>query len=665
MAVVRESGIVAELAVFGIQFQYKLPLWLAPLLAALLFLLALAAVWLAVRASASFWRRPWSQSRWLRYAAVDALLLAVAAGSLSVALALPQWGYSQGPVVRHGRDLVLVVDVSRSMLAEDVTPNRLQRAKADLSDVVAEAARYGDCRVGLVAFAGVGRSLAPLTESYDFVQQRIEQLEPGIVYRGGSYIETGLREALSLFDEKTENYRDILLVTDGDDFGSDLDQVIAQLRTAGVTVHVLVRGNPEQEAEIPVYDSRGGRRLLRYRGQIVRTRAHAELVRDLAEATGGLYVPAFTGAVEADSLYQAIVRARRQRRWSEQLRAKPIQRFQWFALPAVAALLVHALRWCRRCRENTAPPPLLGAVLAVVALLGLGSASQNQSGKDQQHTAWANRYQAAQLLRAALRAYERGAIEQAIRRAEEARELAPTWWLPSYEWAVFQAARADWLRAAEAFQAARRHAPLEVHPLINFGIGTALLKEANNRLAADRRADARRQLERSIRFLEDALSQLDPLSDELADWLNHGLDPNRQSVAGLRRDIRTNLELARRLLDQLSSPGQPRPRSTPNQEPPARLDATPPDSRQRQRNSETQSRESTERQPRQDGERTQGQNDRREESDSEQMGAAAEHLQRRDAQQRLRAEVQRLRERERHRFRRHHRSYVPRAERDW
>ena len=650
---------------FGFEAAADKVLLAVPLLAPLLGVLAFACTLFGWRAAARFWRVDPGTGRCMRAAAVEAGMTVLMVTFLLFALALPQWGYLPGPVVQRGRDVVLVVDVSRSMLAEDVPPSRLERAKADLTDFVAEAARQGGARIGLVAFAGVGRSLAPLTQSYDFVRGQIERLDPGIVHRGGSYLETGVREALTLFDEKTHNYRDIVAVTDGDDFGSEWDSLRDKLKDEGVALHVLVLGDPEQPAEIPIYDRRGGRRLLRYRGQVVYTRAHAEPLRTLARETGGLFVPAFTGPVDCADLYRKIVLSRRQRQWAERLRARPIHRFQWFLVPALALLAWQTWRWYRRSVQATVtgvPNSVLLVAGLIVCTLLMGAGPEKQKQPD---PAGGARYRALELMRQALQFERRGQLPQAAASLEEAIRAAPDWWLPVYELAAVRAGLAEWPAAARGFLDARRLAPVDLHPLINYGIGTAFLEQAEELLAQDERGRARTALQHAEQFLDDALQMLPDAGAQLDQWLHRLTRSEPRERDQLADAIRKNLELARRLLARLRQAAEPDQTEQGESE----------QSSQRQQDGSPRQDQQEQPDRQQDSQGPSGEQDqspqpppepqRDERSQQPQATPSTRELDRDEAMERLRAELQRLREREQSRFSHRSRSYVPRAERDW
>jgi Ca-activated chloride channel family protein len=142
-----------------------------------------------------------------------------AVGCLVLALmqtAIQEWQEVQ----RQGRDLMILLDVSRSMLAEDVVPSRLARAKSDITDLLQVLQQEGGHRLGLVVFAGQASLQCPLTLDYAFFLQQLNQAGPHTVTRGGTLIGDAIRKALSAFGPLANNYKDIILITDGEDHDS-------------------------------------------------------------------------------------------------------------------------------------------------------------------------------------------------------------------------------------------------------------------------------------------------------------------------------------------------------------------------------------------------------------------------------------------------------------
>ena len=130
------------------------------------------------------------------------------------ALARPQWGFRWEETQRRGIDLLFAVDTSRSMLTQDVKPNRLTRAKLAVSDLVGKL--DGD-RVGLVAFAGSAFLQSPLTLDYDAFRQSVDALDVGVIPRGGTDVAAAIHEAEAAFGTSTNSQKILVLITDGED----------------------------------------------------------------------------------------------------------------------------------------------------------------------------------------------------------------------------------------------------------------------------------------------------------------------------------------------------------------------------------------------------------------------------------------------------------------
>src|SRR5262245_10354754 len=151
--------------------------------------------------------------RWMRAAA-----LLTSLGATCIALARPGWDPTPQKILRSGRDVAVLLDVSRSMLAEDLKPNRLERAKIAVRDLLDAA--QGD-RVGIIAFAGSASVRCPLTTDYSFARLALDNLSPETVPLGGTLIGDAIRAALDdLFKDGQDRFRDIVLITDGEDHDS-------------------------------------------------------------------------------------------------------------------------------------------------------------------------------------------------------------------------------------------------------------------------------------------------------------------------------------------------------------------------------------------------------------------------------------------------------------
>jgi Ca-activated chloride channel family protein len=285
--------------------------------------------------------RPW----------LKALCLIGAVGCLVLALMQPQWGQEWQEVQRQGRDLMILLDVSRSMLAEDVVPSRLARAKSDIKDLVQVLQSEGGHRLGLIVFAGQASLQCPLTFDYGFFLQQLNQVGPHTVTRGGTLIGDAIRKALSAFGTLANNYKDIILITDGEDHDSFPLEAAKAAAAQQVSIYTIGVGDAIIGTRVPVQDMAGHRTYIEYQGQEVRSRMQADLLLDIARLTGGAYVPAGTRAIELDRIYTDKIAPKARRQTAITKRERFIHRYQWFVLTGLLLIGVDML--VREGREES------------------------------------------------------------------------------------------------------------------------------------------------------------------------------------------------------------------------------------------------------------------------------------------------------------------------
>jgi Ca-activated chloride channel family protein len=279
-----------------------------------------------------------------------ALCLLGAVGCLVLALMQPQWGQEWQEVQRQGRDLMLVLDVSRSMLAEDVVPNRLARAKSDIKDLVQVLQQEGGHRLGLVVFAGQANLQCPLTLDYGFFLQQLNQVGPHTVTRGGTLIGDAIRKALSAFGPLANTYRDIILITDGEDHDSFPLEAAKAAAGEQVNIYTIGVGDAIKGTRVPVPETTGQRAYVQYQGHEVLSRMQSDLLLEMARLTGGAYVPAGTRAIELDRIYTEKIAPKARRQTAMTKRERFIHRYQWFVLAGVLLLGIDML--VREGRED-------------------------------------------------------------------------------------------------------------------------------------------------------------------------------------------------------------------------------------------------------------------------------------------------------------------------
>lgn len=276
----------------------------------------------------------------------QALLLAAVVFVIA-GLARPAWNPQPQIVNREGRDVVFIVDVSRSMLAEDLAPNRLERAKLAIRDCLEGLS--GD-RVGLIAFAGTSVVKCPLTLDYGFFRMMLEDIGPNDISRGGTLIGDALRKALSdVFDEQEKEFRDIILITDGEDQESFPLEAARQVGEAGIRIIAIGLGDENQGQRIPIMDANGRKSFLTYQGEEVKSMLDAGTLREVAAATpDGKYLNVATGAFDLNAIYQEFIASAKRRALDESRITQYDEKFQIFLATGFLLLCVETLLGERR-----------------------------------------------------------------------------------------------------------------------------------------------------------------------------------------------------------------------------------------------------------------------------------------------------------------------------
>lgn len=232
-------------------------------------------------------------------------LLTVAAGTLLVlALAGPRWGQSFQEVQRRGIDVIIAVDVSASMLAEDIKPNRLTQAKRELRLVI--DGLEGD-RVGLVAFAGAAFLQCPLTLDYGAARTLLDLIAPDLIPKPGTSLAEAIQKACDAFPAGTRKHKALVLLTDGEDHSGALEAAVSRAAEEGVRIFAIGFGSAQGEP-IPLRDESGN--VTGYKkdasGQTVVSKLDEASLRDMAAKTHGLYFPSTQGEVEVSKILDNI-----------------------------------------------------------------------------------------------------------------------------------------------------------------------------------------------------------------------------------------------------------------------------------------------------------------------------------------------------------------------
>ncbi|MEM7130804.1 MAG: VWA domain-containing protein [Chloroflexota bacterium] len=288
-------------------------------------------------ASVNWIGRRWQSRLWLL-----GLVVAI------FAMARPQWGSEVQVVEQEGIQLMVALDVSQSMLAEDITPNRLARAKQEISELMDQL--QGD-EIGLVLFSGAAFVQFPLTSDYDTARAFLQNAHPGMISRPGTVIGEAIRTALAGFDRGVGSQKVIVIMTDGEDHETDPMDAAQEAASEDVIVYTIGFGSVEGEP-IPEYDIGGNR--VGYKedrsGNVVLSKLDEVGLQQIAVAGNGRYYRAESDGSELRALtaeLDALETAQLESRFETQ----KIERYQPFLL--IAILLLFACEWIPERRRIT------------------------------------------------------------------------------------------------------------------------------------------------------------------------------------------------------------------------------------------------------------------------------------------------------------------------
>ena len=267
---------------------------------------------------------------------------------LLLALTRPQWGYQWEDLKQEGVDIVIALDVSRSMLAEDIKPNRLERAKRKISDLLNML--KGD-RVGLVAFAGTSFIQCPLTLDYAAARIFLNAIDTSLIPVQGTDLGEALRKSIKAFRTKENKSKAIILITDGEDQSGQAMEAANEAKKAGVKVFTIGIGK-EIGAPLPNPNTTGGF-LKNESGEVILTKLDETTLQQISLKTGGSYVRSVTGDIDLKTIYSDQINKNLDKNKFKYERRKIWQeRFQWCIFLALIFLLCESVLGTRKNELN-------------------------------------------------------------------------------------------------------------------------------------------------------------------------------------------------------------------------------------------------------------------------------------------------------------------------
>lgn len=295
-----------------------------------------------------------SQQRTLLKAGLMLLALAL----IGVALARPQYGVDWIERKARGLDIVFVLDSSKSMLATDLRPTRLDRAKLAIIDLVK---RLESDRIGLVAFAGNAFLQTPPTLDYSAFRENLDSIGQTSISRGGSDIGRAIREAAKAFP-KDNNFKVVILLTDGEDQEQQAIDTAREVAKDGIKIYTIGIGTPEGEY-LKVRNAQGSEEFIRdSSGQPVRSQLDERTLQEIAQLTGGSYSRLSDQSL--NTLYNSVLATLPREERESELQEARIERYQW-ALSAACILLVLEIFIRRRSKASIQ----LAVIIATTSLL--------------------------------------------------------------------------------------------------------------------------------------------------------------------------------------------------------------------------------------------------------------------------------------------------------
>ena len=266
-----------------------------------------------------------------------ASLIVLAALLAVFSLMRPQWGFKWEEVKSRGLDILVAMDTSKSMLARDIKPNRLHRAKLAVKEMVG---KLRSDRVGLIAFSGSAFLQAPLTTDYGGFLLALDDLDVYSIPRPGTNITAAIREAIKVLKGADKDFKVMVIITDGEDLEGDPIRASQEARKEGLKIFCVGAGTPEGEL-IPVMSEQGVRGFLKDpSGAVVKSRLNEDVLKKVALNTGGAYVRATGADFGLESLYDKKISKLEKRELESRMRKQYTERFQIFLAIALAILFM-------------------------------------------------------------------------------------------------------------------------------------------------------------------------------------------------------------------------------------------------------------------------------------------------------------------------------------
>lgn len=280
-----------------------------------------------------------------------AAFLLIAIIFIVLAMTRPGWNPKPETIERRGRDVVFLLDVSKSMLAEDLVPNRLERAKLAIRDCIEQL--QGD-RIALVVFAGTAAVKCPLTLDYGFFRMMLDSISTNSIARGGTMIGDAIRKILTdVFDDQIKEFKDVILITDGEDHDSFPVEAAKKAGEKGVRLIAIGLGDENEGKRIPVTTKDGRKTFLKYDGREIWSKLDADTLRKMVNATpGGKYLNVATGTIDLGNVYRSLIASADKKALESETIKRYEEKFQIFLTMGFILLCIEMITSERRRQQN-------------------------------------------------------------------------------------------------------------------------------------------------------------------------------------------------------------------------------------------------------------------------------------------------------------------------
>ncbi len=255
---------------------------------------------------------------------------------MTISLIQPKWGFHWEEIKRKGIDIVVALDLSKSMLAEDIKPNRLERARMEIKNLV--NILQGD-RIGIVSFSGTSFIHCPLTLDYATAKIFLDTLDTDLIPEPGTDIGGAIRKAIQAFEGVDKQHRVLILITDGEDHEEKVMEAVKEAKGQGIVIYTIGIGS-NVGAPIPITDERGEKVYLKDRsGQVVVSKMDSELLQKIALMTGGKKGTIGGEQFPLDEIYTNEIAKMEKKELGSTRRKKYENRYQWPLSIALVFLL--------------------------------------------------------------------------------------------------------------------------------------------------------------------------------------------------------------------------------------------------------------------------------------------------------------------------------------